>query len=166
MDRRASPSHLLRASAIPLVGTDRGGQITYHGPGQIVAYTLLDLRRLDLNVRELVRQLEQSVIDLLADYGIDSARRPGAPGVYVRGAKVAALGLRVRDGCCYHGVALNVDMDLAPFADINPCGFEGLEVTQLRDLGVGAPKDAIAETLAQKLAGGISAEFRNRGKPQ
>ena len=130
------PEHCLRANGIPLVRIDRGGQITYHGPGQVVAYALLDLRRRGAHRPRLVCLLEQAVIDLLADEGVIAARRPGAPGVYVDGAKVAALGLRVKNGCSYHGVALNVDMDLAPFRDINPCGYEGLEVTQLRDLGI------------------------------
>jgi lipoyl(octanoyl) transferase len=128
--------HLLRGNGIPVARVDRGGQVTYHGPGQVVAYVLLDLRRRGLTVKRLVGQLEQAVIDLLASHGVEGARRAGAPGVYVGGAKVAALGLRVRGGCTYHGLALNVDMDLAPFRDINPCGYEGLAVTQLADLGL------------------------------
>jgi lipoyl(octanoyl) transferase len=145
------PEHLLRANGIPLVRIDRGGQITYHGPGQVVAYTLLDLRRRGLTVRRLVCLLEQAVIDLLADEGIIATRRLGAPGVYVDGAKVAALGLRVKNGCSYHGVALNVDMDLAPFHDINPCGYEGLEVTQLRDLGITTTMHRAGSALAGHL---------------
>jgi lipoyl(octanoyl) transferase len=143
--------HLLRASGIPLVQIDRGGQITYHGPGQVLAYSLLDLRRRALTVRRLVCLLEQAVIDLLAGAGVIAARRPGAPGVYVDGAKVAALGLRVKNGCSYHGVALNVDMDLTPFRDINPCGYAGLEVTQLRDLGIRITTSVAAVALAKRL---------------
>ncbi len=130
------PEHLLRDTGIPVVKIDRGGQITYHGPGQAVAYLLVDLSRRNLKVRELVTRIEQAVIDLLAGHGLCGERLPGAPGVYVGGAKVAALGLRVKGGCCYHGVALNVDMELEPYAAINPCGYPGMKVTQLRDLGV------------------------------
>ena len=132
------PEHLLRDIGIPIVKIDRGGQITYHGPGQAVAYVLVDLARRGLKVRELVSRIEQAVIDLLAAYGLRGERVSGAPGVYVGGAKIAALGLRVKNGCCYHGVALNVDMELAPFSAINPCGYPGLKVTRLRDLGVAA----------------------------
>ncbi len=128
--------HLLRETDIPVVKTDRGGQITYHGPGQVVVYVLLDMTRRNLKVRELVRRIEQAAIDLLAEQDVTAARLSGAPGVYVDGAKIAALGLRVKGGCCYHGIALNVAMDLAPYAAINPCGYAGLRVTQLRDLGV------------------------------
>ena len=128
------PEHLLRDIGIPVVQIDRGGQITYHGPGQVVIYLLLDLRRRNLKVRELVQLIEQAVIDLLASYDIKAARKESAPGVYVANAKVAALGLRIKNGCSYHGVSLNVDMDLTPFAAINPCGYAGLRVTQLRDL--------------------------------
>ncbi len=128
------PEHLLRDIGIPVVKIDRGGQITYHGPGQIVAYLLLDLRRLRFGVRELVSRMEQALIDLLAEYGIAAERLAGAPGVYVDGAKIGALGLRVKNGCCYHGLALNVDMDLAPFAAINPCGYAGMPVTQMREI--------------------------------
>ena len=142
--------HLLRATPIPVQRVDRGGQITYHGPGQVVAYPLLDLRRRGLAVRRLVGLLEQAVIDLLAAHRIVGERRPGAPGVYVAGAKIAALGLRVRTGCSYHGVALNVAMDLAPFRDIDPCGYPGLAVTQLADLGVTvSPADAATGLGAQ-----------------
>jgi len=147
--------HFPRISKIALERVDRGGQVTYHGPGQIVIYTLLDLRRRNLGVRALVRRLEGAVIELLHGYRIDANAREDAPGVYVAGAKIAALGLRVRNGCCYHGLSLNVDMDLAPFSAINPCGFPGLEVTQLRDLGVRDPAEAIAEKILDKLAAGI-----------
>jgi lipoyl(octanoyl) transferase len=140
--------HLLRDNGIPLVPTDRGGQITYHGPGQLVIYTLLDLRARDLGVRAAVQLLEQAVIDFLAAHGIAAARRKGAPGVYVAEAKIAALGLRVRNGCCYHGLALNVDLDLAPFEDIDPCGYRGLNVTRLADLGVRMDTATAGEALA------------------
>lgn len=134
LGRAALPGHVLDAGAIPVVRTDRGGQVTYHGPGQLVVYPLLDLRRRDLGIKHLVHLLEECVIELLAGYAIEAARRPGAPGVYVAGAKIAALGLRVRRGCSYHGLSLNVDMDLAPFGRINPCGYPGLRVTQLAAL--------------------------------
>lgn len=145
------PEHVLRDIGIPVVPIDRGGQITYHGPGQVVVYLLLDLQRRHLKVRELVRRIEQAVINLLAEQGVTAIRREGAPGVYVGDAKVAALGLRVRNGCCYHGVSLNVDMDLSPFAAINPCGYEGLSVTQLRDLGVNLTPLAAGEALLTHL---------------
>ncbi len=143
-------------NGIPVVRVDRGGQITYHGPGQLVAYLLLDLRRRGLTIRPLVRKMEQAVIDLLAQYGIEAHGRSDAPGVYVGAAKIAALGLRVKNGCCYHGLALNVDADLAPFKAINPCGYAGLEVTRTLDLGITDSKtllgdrliDCIAETLS------------------
>ncbi|MGB9130226.1 MAG: lipoyl(octanoyl) transferase LipB [Thiobacillus sp.] len=128
--------HLIAATDIPVVPIDRGGQITYHGPGQVVAYVLVDLRRRGYGIRELVTRMEQAVIDLLAAHGVTAARLAGAPGVYVEGAKIAALGLRVKHGCTYHGLAFNVDMDLAPYAAINPCGYAGMRVTQCRDLGV------------------------------
>jgi lipoyl(octanoyl) transferase len=145
------PEHLLRASDISVVRTDRGGQITYHGPGQIVAYLLLDLRRWKLNVRELVRLMEQAVIDLLAQHGVEAQGREDAPGVYVNGAKIASLGLKIKHGCCYHGIALNVDMDLAPFCFINPCGYAGLRVTQARDVGVSVPLIKLEQQLALNL---------------
>ena len=145
------PEHLLRDIGVPVVPIDRGGQITYHGPGQVVVYLLLDLQRRHLKVRELVQRIEQAVIDLLAEHGVMATRREGAPGVYVGEAKVAALGLRVRNGCCYHGVSLNVDMDLSPFAAINPCGYEGLAVTQLRDLGVNLTVSEAGEALLTQL---------------
>ncbi len=146
------PEHLPRvASGIPVVRIDRGGQITYHGPGQIVVYLLLDMKRRGLGVRPLVRLIEQAVIDLLAAHGVNALSRADAPGVYVNDAKIAALGLRIRRGCCYHGLALNVDMDLGPFRDINPCGYPGLAVTQTRDLGIASSSDALGEQLIQHL---------------
>jgi lipoyl(octanoyl) transferase len=145
------PEHVLRDIGIPVVPIDRGGQVTYHGPGQVVAYLLLDLRRRELKVRELVKAIEQAVIDLLADHGVVAARREGAPGVYVDAAKIAALGLRIKNGCSYHGVALNVDMDLSPYAAINPCGYAGLTVTQLRDLCGECDTARVGNELAEKL---------------
>jgi len=136
LGRNGKDEHVHDPGNIPVIRADRGGQVTYHGPGQLIAYCLLDLRRRRLGVQSLVQTLEQAVIDLLAEHGITGARRNKAPGVYVEDRKIAALGLRVRRGCSFHGLALNVDMDLAPFARIDPCGYEGLEVTQLRDLGV------------------------------
>ncbi|MDQ2694706.1 MAG: lipoyl(octanoyl) transferase LipB, partial [Pseudomonadota bacterium] len=130
------PEHLLRPGDIPVIHVDRGGQVTYHGPGQALLYFLVDLRRARLGPRRLVSLVEQCVVDCLAGYGIAAAPRPDAPGVYVEGAKIASLGLRVRRGCAYHGVAFNVAMDLEPFSRINPCGYPGLRMTQLRDLGV------------------------------
>ena len=149
--------HLPRiANGIPVVKSDRGGQITYHGPGQIVLYTLLDLRRRGLAVRPLVRLLEQSVIDLLAAHGITAAARRDAPGVYVAGAKIAALGLRIRDGCCYHGLAFNVDLDLSPFFAIDPCGYPGLSVTTARDLGITDALERLGEQLVQSVLNRLS----------
>ena len=144
--------HILQVGDIPIIPIDRGGQVTYHGPGQVVAYVLLDLKRRGYGVRELVQRLEQAVIDLLGAYGIQAERRAKAPGVYVEGRKIAALGLRIKQGRSYHGLALNVDMDLAPFRHINPCGYEGLEVTQLRALGVVESPQNIAQQLAAQLA--------------
>ncbi|UCE76387.1 MAG: lipoyl(octanoyl) transferase LipB [Gammaproteobacteria bacterium] len=139
------PEHLLAPGDIPVVAIDRGGQVTYHGPGQLVAYLMLDLRRLGIGVRRLVEILEQSLIDWLAERGVVAYARRDAPGVYVDGAKIAALGLRVRGGCSYHGISFNVDMDLEPFSRINPCGYRGLAVTQLRDLGIGLSVSRVAD---------------------
>jgi lipoyl(octanoyl) transferase len=137
--------HLLAPGDIPVVDVDRGGQVTYHGPGQLLVYVLLDLRRLGTSVRGLVDVLEHSVIDWLQSHALAATARTDAPGVYVDGAKLAALGLRVRRGCSYHGLALNVDMDLAPFAKIDPCGHEGMQVTQVRDLGIDLTVDEVAQ---------------------
>lgn len=136
LGQAGKPEHVLRDIGIPLVKIDRGGQVTYHGPGQAVVYLLLDLPRRGLKVRELVNRIEQAVIEFLAEHGVTAERHDGAPGVYVGPAKVAALGLRIKNGCSYHGVSLNVDMDLSPFLAINPCGYAGMPVTQLKDLGV------------------------------
>ena len=151
LGQAGKPEHLLRDIGIPLVQIDRGGQVTYHGPGQVVIYLLLDLNRRQLKVRELVRHIEQAVIDLLAAHGVTAERHTNAPGVYVAGAKIAALGLRIRRGCSYHGVALNVQMDLSPFAAINPCGYPGLAVTQTHDLGLTLTPDAAADELTRHL---------------
>ncbi len=145
------PEHLLYTNGIDVIRTDRGGQITYHGPGQIVAYLLLDIRRHKLGIRELVRTMEGAVIDLLQDYHISAEGRTDAPGVYVNGAKIAALGLKIKHGCCYHGLALNVHMDLTPFAAINPCGYAGLQVTQTYDLGIADGLETLSNRLAEKL---------------
>ncbi|WIX34443.1 lipoyl(octanoyl) transferase LipB [Salinicola sp. JS01] len=161
--RAGKPEHLLLPGDIPVVASDRGGQVTYHGPGQIVLYPLLNVRRLGVGVRELVSLLEQAVIDLLAVHGIDARARADAPGVYVGARKIASLGLRIRRGCSFHGVALNVDMDLAPFSRINPCGYAGLEMTQLRDLGVATPDlDAEATRLAGCFAARLGATLVER----
>ena len=145
------PEHLLVDTDIPVVRTDRGGQITYHGPGQLIAYVLLDIRRLKLGVRELVRGMENAVIQLLAQYGIDAHGRDDAPGVYVGAAKIASLGLKLKKNFCYHGIALNTDMDLQPFAAINPCGYAGLPVTQVKEQGVTDGLDAIHDKLVWHL---------------
>lgn len=145
------PEHLLAATSIPVIKTDRGGQITYHGPGQLVAYVLYDLKHAGMSVRELVRRIEQALIDVLQDYGITASRKTSAPGVYVHGAKIAALGLRVRRGCSYHGLSFNVAMDLAPFSAINPCGYAGLEVTDLARLGVRASMSEVTNALTSQL---------------
>jgi len=141
--------HVLDPGPIPVVQTDRGGQVTYHGPGQAIAYTMLDLRRLRIGARELVRRIEQAAIDTLAQYGIASGRRAGMPGVYVGDAKIAAIGLRIARGSAYHGVALNSDVDLAPFARIDPCGYPGLASTRLADQGV---RDSISNVHARLAA--------------
>ncbi len=147
--------HRLIDNGIPLVKIDRGGQITYHGPGQVVIYLLLDLERRDLGVRELVTRIEQAIIDVLAECGVSARRRDGAPGVYVDQdgieAKIAALGLRIRKSGCYHGLSLNVDMDLSPFAAINPCGYAGMAVTQTRDMGISLSPAHIAQALVGHL---------------
>ena len=151
LGQAGKPEHLLRDVGIPIVKIDRGGQVTYHGPGQVVIYLLLDLQRLKIKVRELVTAIEQALIDFLAEQGATAGRRTGAPGVYVGDAKVAALGLRIKNGCSYHGLSLNVDMDLSPFAAINPCGYAGLKVTQTRDLGIPLNLTEAGELLCRHL---------------
>lgn len=152
-------SHLLHATSVPLVHTDRGGQITYHGPGQVVIYMLLDLKRRGMMIKEWVRRIEEAIILTLGDYGLQTERHEGAPGIYISndgtqthaGAKIAALGLKVKNGCTYHGLSLNVAMDLSPFLQINPCGYAGLETVDMRTMGVDAPQDEVARVLANYL---------------
>jgi len=152
LGQAGKPEHVLMPGDIPVLHVDRGGQVTYHGPGQIVAYPLLDLKRLKIGVREYVDRIEQAVIDTLGDWNIGAARRDGAPGVYVDGAKVAALGIRVRRGCTFHGLAFNIAMDLEPFRRINPCGYAGLQVTSMLDLGGPSGLDAVKPRLLDHLA--------------
>lgn len=146
------PEHLIDPGEIPIVKSDRGGQVTYHGPGQLVAYFLLNLRRKKMGVRELVTHLESLVINTLRYYDIESAAKPDAPGVYVSGKKICSLGLRIRKGCSFHGLALNVNMDLSPFTRINPCGYQGLEMIQVSDLAGPIKIDAIEKKLVEELA--------------
>jgi lipoyl(octanoyl) transferase len=147
--------HVLNPGDIPLLQVDRGGQVTYHGPGQLIIYCLLDLNRYGLGVKGLVAKIEQSIIDLLKSYHIAAHARVGAPGVYVDQAKIAALGLRIRKGCCYHGLSLNVDMELEPFSRIDPCGYRGLAVTQLRDLGVNVSVEQVGYELTDLMKAGL-----------
>lgn len=160
------PEHLLHPTNIPVIKIDRGGQITYHGPGQIVAYLMLDMRRWKLGVRELVRLMEQAVIDVLAECGIKAKSREDAPGVYVGDAKIAALGLKIKNGYCYHGLAFNVDMDLAPFANINPCGYAGLRVTQAVELGITVSINELQAQLAQNLVHGLQRHVELKQHPK
>jgi lipoyl(octanoyl) transferase len=152
LGQAGKPEHVLAPGDIPVLQVDRGGQVTYHGPGQIVAYPLLDLRRLKLGVRDYVQRIEQAVIDTLGDWNIVAARREGAPGVYVNGEKIAALGIRVRRGCSFHGLAFNIAMDLEPFARINPCGYAGLQVTSMALLGGPSDLAAVREALQGHMA--------------
>jgi lipoyl(octanoyl) transferase len=147
----ASTEHLLAPGDIPVIPIDRGGQVTYHGPGQLVVYPLIDLRRAGLGVRDMVTALERSVCELAAEYGIPAYPRADAPGVYVNGAKLASIGLRVRRGCSYHGLAFNLDMDLEPFSRINPCGYQDLKITQLSELGGPSDAASVARELAPRL---------------
>ena len=145
------PEHILNAGDIPVVNIDRGGQVTYHGPGQLVIYLLLNLHRRKLGIRKLVTLIEDTIVDLLAEYDIDANSDPDAPGVYVDGKKIAALGLRVSRGCTTHGLSLNIDMDLAPFNRINPCGYQGLEIIQCKNLGIQKSLNEIADQLTSLL---------------
>ena len=147
------PEHLLSPGEVPVVRSDRGGQVTFHGPGQLVLYALIDLRRARIGVKDFVHTLEDSVIEILHSAGLRAGRRSGAPGVYLDGAKIASLGLRVRRGCCYHGLALNLSVDLEPFSRIDPCGYPGLAVTRLADHGVRWTLEEAGERLADSLAG-------------
>jgi len=151
LGQAGKPEHVLQDIGIPIVKIDRGGQVTYHGPGQVVIYLLLDLSRLKIKVRELVIAIEQAVIDFLASHEVTAERRDGAPGVYVGEAKIAALGLKIKNGCSYHGLSLNVDMDLSPFAAINPCGYAGLKVIQTKDLNVPLTPFEAGEQLSKHL---------------
>ena len=153
MGLNGNKEHLLNVSDIPVIDIDRGGQVTYHGPGQLLIYTLLDLKRLGLSVKTLVRQIEQSIINLLAEYHVDAKGDDNAPGVYVEGKKIAALGLRIKKNRSYHGLSLNIDMDLSPFKQINPCGYEGLDVIQVSDLVQSADMNSIKSKLIQHLTG-------------
>jgi len=153
LGQAGKPEHVLMPGDIPVIHVDRGGQVTYHGPGQLVAYPLLDLRQLKLGVREYVNRIEQALIDTLAEWQIAAARRAGAPGVYVDGAKIAALGIRVRRGCTLHGLAFNIDMDLEPFQRINPCGYEGLRVTSMLELRGVSSVEAVKPSLLEHLVG-------------
>ena len=155
LGQAGKPEHVLDAGDIPLVQSDRGGQVTYHGPGQIVIYPLLDLHRHQLGARRLVTLLETSVVAWLADLGIHAAARADAPGVYVDQAKIAALGLRIRRGCSYHGVAVNVAMDLGPYQRINPCGYAGMAVTDLRSLGVECSLEQAFSALTHQIVAGL-----------
>lgn len=147
----ASREHLLAPGDIPVVQVDRGGQVTYHGPGQLMIYPLIDLRRSKLGVRDLVTGLERSIVDLVAGYGIEAAARKDAPGVYVDGVKIASVGLRIRRGASFHGMALNIDVDLEPFSRINPCGFDDLHVTNLRRIGIDAEREKIQSIVRENL---------------
>ncbi|MEQ7865774.1 MULTISPECIES: lipoyl(octanoyl) transferase LipB [Xanthomonas] len=152
LGQAGKPEHVLAPGEIPVLQVDRGGQVTYHGPGQLVVYPLLDLRRLKIGVRDYVCKIEQALIDTLDEWNILAERREGAPGVYVGGAKIAALGIRVRRGCTFHGLSFNVAMDLEPFHRINPCGYQGLQVTSVLDLGGPSGMDAVKAVLLDQLA--------------
>ncbi len=152
--------HILNPDRVPVVQTDRGGQVTYHGPGQLIAYTLFDLRRLHIGVRDMVTSLEKSVIDVLKQNNIDGYARKDAPGVYVDDKKIASLGLRVKRGCCYHGVSFNVAMDLTPFSYINPCGYANMDVIDLAGLGV----DLSMEQVKQRFVSALQTQIQNKGK--
>lgn len=160
------PEHLLAPGDIPVVAVDRGGQVTYHGPGQLVVYLLIDIRRRGLGVRQVVSAMEQAVIALLRNYGLAAEARQDAPGVYVNGDKLASLGLRVRRNGSYHGLSLNVDMELEPFSRINPCGFQGLGVSQLRQLGIDDPLAVVADKLLDKLLRQLAIDSWREASPR
>jgi lipoyl(octanoyl) transferase len=165
LGQAGKPEHVLMPGDIPVLKVDRGGQVTYHGPGQIVAYPLLDLKRLKVGVRDYVCRIEQAVIDTLEHWNIHAERRDGAPGVYVNGAKVAALGIRVRRGCTFHGLAFNIDMDLSPYHRINPCGYAGLQVTSMLDLGGPSSLDAVKPVLLEALAAQFGLQLQTAPRP-
>ena len=160
LGQAGKPEHVLAAGDIPVIHVDRGGQVTYHGPGQIVVYPLLDLKRRKVGVREYVHRIEQALIDTLGEWNIQAERRDGAPGVYVADAKVAALGIRVRRGCTFHGLAFNIGMDLEPFHRINPCGYQGLRVTSMQDLGGPSSMDAVKPVLLEQVARQFGLDLR------
>jgi lipoyl(octanoyl) transferase len=151
LGRNGNKEHILKTTDIPIVPIDRGGQVTYHAPGQLILYTLIDFKRNNIGVKQWVNHLENSIIALLKCYQIEAKNDPNAPGVYVGGKKIAALGLRISRGCCYHGLSLNINMDLSPFNDINPCGYAGLEVTQCSDLGITASFQELQDSLLEKV---------------
>lgn len=166
LGQASKPEHLLNPGNIPVIQTDRGGQVTYHGPGQVMVYILADLKRSGHYIKQMVNEIEESVILTLAGFGVDHAcRKDGAPGVYVPMgnalAKIAALGIKVRNGCTYHGVALNVDMDLKPFEGINPCGYAGLQTVNMVDMGARAQWDDVAQALATQIAGQCGLRLSN-----
>ncbi len=162
LGQAAKLEHIINPGSIPIEKTDRGGQVTYHGPGQLVVYPLLNLRRLDLNVRALVTLLEETIIDFLAHYSIHAQTKQGAPGVYVNAAKIASIGLRIRRGYCYHGIAFNIAMDLKPFLGINPCGFSQLAVTQLSDLGGPSDLAKVADNFSKQLQAKLVLQSKNK----
>lgn len=166
LGQAGKPEHVLMPGDIPVIKVDRGGQVTYHGPGQIVAYPLLDLKRLKIGVRDYVCKIEQALIDTLADWNIHAERRDGAPGVYVGDAKIGALGIRVRRGCTFHGLAFNIAMDLSPFHRINPCGYAGLQVTSMLDLGGPSGLDAVKPVLLEKLAAQFGLQLQAAPPPE
>jgi lipoyl(octanoyl) transferase len=166
LGQAGKPEHVLMAGDIPVIHVDRGGQVTYHGPGQIVLYPLLDLRRLKVGVKEYVCRVEQAMIDTLADWNIQAVRRDGAPGVYVNDAKIGALGIRVRRGCTFHGLAFNIAMDLEPFRRINPCGYAGLQVTSMVDLGGPSGLDAVKPVLIDHIARQFGLDIQTAPSPQ
>jgi lipoyl(octanoyl) transferase len=165
LGQAGKPEHVLMPGDIPVIKVDRGGQVTYHGPGQIVAYPLLDLKRLKVGVRDYVCRIEQAVIDTLAEWNLHGERRDGAPGVYVNGAKIAALGIRVRHGCTFHGLAFNIAMDLSPYLRINPCGYAGMQVTSMLDLGGPSGLDAVKPVLLRHLAAGFGLHLQDDAPP-
>jgi lipoyl(octanoyl) transferase len=160
LGQAGKPEHVLAAGDIPVIHVDRGGQVTYHGPGQLVVYPLLDLKRLKIGVRDYVCRIEQAIIDTCAEWNIHAQRKDGAPGVYVAGAKIGALGIRVRRGCTFHGLSFNIAMDLEPFHRINPCGYQGLQVVSLGDLGGPSSMDAVKTVLLEKIAELFGLELR------